>query len=133
LKRYLADTHAILWFSGGEARRLGRRARRVFDGLGDGRCAVLVSVVSVWEIALLHDDGAIRLPAGFSAWCDALASVEGMRIESLVVEDVEQARTLRGLVDPHDRLIAGTALRLNVELITADRRIRGDRRVRTLW
>jgi PIN domain nuclease of toxin-antitoxin system len=75
----------------------------------------------------------IRLPAGFSAWCDALDAVDGIRIEPLVLGDVEHARTLRRLVDPHDRLIGGTAARLNVPLMTADPRIRGEPRVRTLW
>ena len=94
---------------------------------------VLVSVVSLWEIAMLHDDAAIRLTAGFSAWCDALVSVEGLRIEPLLLGDVEEARALRGLRDPHDRLIGGTALRLSVELITGDARMRRETRLRTVW
>jgi PIN domain nuclease of toxin-antitoxin system len=36
------------------------------------------------------------------------------------------------LRDPHDRLIAGTALRLSVPLITADQRM-GSSAVRVLW
>jgi PIN domain nuclease of toxin-antitoxin system len=133
MKRYVADTHAVLWFAAGELRRLGCRARRVFSEIGTGRCEILVSVVSLWEIAILHDEGAIRLPAGFSAWCDGLAAVAGVRIEPLTRSDVEEARSLRGLRDPHDRLIAGSALRLGAALLTVDRRMRGDRRLRTIW
>ena len=133
MKRYLADTHTVLWFAGGEHRRLGRRARRAFAEADAGRSEILVSVVSLWEIAILHDEGAIRLPAGFSAWCDALSAVAGLRIEPLTRGDIDEARSLRGLPDPHDRLIGGTALRLGAVLLTRDRRMRGARRPRTAW
>ena len=133
MKRYVADTHAVLWFAAGELARLGRRARHALGNATSGRGEVLISVVSLWEIALLHDEGTIRLPAGFSAWCDALAAAVGIRIEPLTRGDVEAARSLRGLPDPHDRLIAGTAMRLGVPLLTADRRIRSDRGVQTVW
>jgi PIN domain nuclease of toxin-antitoxin system len=133
VKRFVADTHAVLWFVGGQRRLLGSRARRVFSELGTGRAEVLVSVVSLWEIAILHDEGAIRLPAGFTAWCDGLAAVAGLRIEPLTRGDVEEARSLRALRDPHDRLIAGTALRLAAPLVTADRRLRRHERLQTIW
>lgn len=133
MKRYLADTHAVLWFAGGQLRRLGSRARRAFAEADARRSEILVSVVSLWEIAMLHDEGSIRLPAGFSAWCDALSALAGLRIEPLTRGDVEEARSLAGLPDPHDRLIGGTALRLGAALLTADRRMRGERRLRTVW
>ena len=133
MKRYLADTHAILWFIGGALRQLGPRARRVFSDLGTGRAEILVSVVSLWEIAILHDEGTLRLPAGFSAWCDGLAALAGLRIEPLTCADVDEARALRGLRDPHDRLIGGTSLRIGAGLLTADRRMRSERRLHTVW
>jgi len=133
LKIYLADTHALLWYAGGQLERLGARARRIFARLGSGTCQIALSVVSLWEIALLHDEGKIRLRQGFSAWCDAVDATDGFRIEPLLRADVEEARSLRGLIDPHDRLIAGTAVRLAAPLITRDRRISRDTRVKTLW
>jgi PIN domain nuclease of toxin-antitoxin system len=75
----------------------------------------------------------VALPAGFSAWCDGLESVGGFRVEGLTRGDVEAARTLGSLPDPHDRLIAGTAVRLGVPLLTADVRIAASGRVPVLW
>ncbi len=43
-----------------------------------------------------------------------------------------EARSLRALADPFDRLIAGTALRLGVPLISADARIAASA-VKTVW
>jgi PIN domain nuclease of toxin-antitoxin system len=133
MKDYLTDTHALLWFAAGLQKRLGPRARRAFVGLATGQSRIAVSVITLWEVALLHDEGKIQLPAGYAAWCEALAMLHGIRIEPLLHGDVEEARTVRALVDPHDRLIAGTALRLGVPLITADRRIRAEKRLRAIW
>jgi PIN domain nuclease of toxin-antitoxin system len=75
----------------------------------------------------------IVLSAGFSAWHDALTQLPGVRIEPLFGDDIEEARGLRSLVDPFDRLIAGTALRLGVPLISRDRHIARERRLRVVW
>jgi PIN domain nuclease of toxin-antitoxin system len=133
VSQYLCDTHAVLWYAGGQRKRLGASAQRVFDAMTAGRSRIAVSVVSLWEIALLYDEGRLPLPAGFSAWCDALESLRGVEIVPLLRGDVEEARSLGALRDPHDRLIAGTALRLRVPLVTVDDRLRADRRLRTIW
>jgi PIN domain nuclease of toxin-antitoxin system len=133
MKGYVADTHVVLWFAAGERQRLGRKVRRIIDDLSSGRSIVSVSVVSLWEIAMLHDHGRIRLRAGFTAWSDALERLRGVSIEPLTRGDVEEARSLRELLDPHDRLIAGTSLRLGVPLLTADERMADHRRVVTIW
>lgn len=133
MNRYVADTHAVLWFASGQARRLGTRARRAFGGLGTGATEIILSVVSLWEVALLHDAGALQLPSGFAAWCDALEACPGMRTEPLLRNDVEEARALAVLRDPHDRLIAGTALRLGLPLLTRDHRLSAHGRLQTIW
>lgn len=130
VKRYLADTHAVLWFAG-KSPRLSTRARRVFSGLNVST-EISVSVVSLWEIALLHDQGRIRLTSGFTPFCDAMLAT-GFRIEHLEREDIEEARALASLVDPGDRLIAGTALRLGVPLLSADRRVRKTPNLEVVW
>lgn len=97
MKTYVADTHAVLWFAAGERRRFGRNGRRMVDGLRTGRSAIVVSVVTLWEIAMLHYEGAIRLTAGFTAWTDALENLQGVTIEPLSRRDVDEARTPRDL------------------------------------
>ncbi|HEX6274784.1 MAG TPA: type II toxin-antitoxin system VapC family toxin [Polyangiaceae bacterium] len=131
MKRYLADTHALVWFLS-QPVKLGRRAARVFDGLGV-TAEVHVSTISLWEVALLHDEGHLRLAEGFSAWCDALARVNGIRLEPLLPDDVEHARSLGALSDPSDRLIAGTALRLGVPMLSKDSRLRAERLLELVW
>ena len=131
MKRYLADTNALLCFLSAPA-KLGRKAERAFAALGT-TSEIHVSTISLWEVAMLHDEGHLRLDAGFSAWHAALTELPGVRIEPLVGGDIEEARGLRNLVEPFDRLIAGTALRLGVPLISRDRRIGKERRIRLIW
>ena len=100
--------------------------------LDRGTTEVVVSVVSLWEVALLHDQGKLRPAQGFSAWCDALEARPGLHVEPLLRADVEQARALRNLPDPHDRLIAGMALRLAVPLLTIDSRVTASG-IRVVW
>ena len=131
MKRYLADTHALIWFLSAPG-KLGRKARQAFGALGT-TSEIHISTISLWEVAALHNAGHLRLRAGFSAWHESLAGLPGIRIEALSGADVEEARSLRNLVDPFDRLIAGTALRLGVPLITRDGRVAKERRVRVVW
>lgn len=131
MKRYLADTHALIW-SFAAPKKLGSKAARVFETLG-GTSQVHVATVSLWEVAELYDLGRIRLPQGFSAWREALAAFPGIHVEPLLGEDIECARQLRTLLDPFDRLIAGTALRLGVPLLSCDRRLAKERRLRVVW
>jgi PIN domain nuclease of toxin-antitoxin system len=131
MKRYVADTHALVWFLSRPS-KLGRRAARVFEGLGV-TAEVHVSAISLWEVALLHDEGHLRLTEGFPAWCDGLASVRGIRLEPLLRDDIEHARTLGRLSDPSDRLIAGTALRLGVPMLSKDSSLKAEKGLRLVW
>jgi len=133
VKRYVADTHVLLWWLGGEQKRLGKQARQALAAATAGAAGLVLSVISLWEVALLYDEGKLSLPAGYSGWCDALASLPGVVIDPLTRAHIEEARTLRSLVDPHDRLIAATALHHQLPLLTADTRIRKEKRIRTLW
>jgi PIN domain nuclease of toxin-antitoxin system len=84
-------------------------------------------------IALLLERGRIRSRIDFGAWHDLIAAHPGLPIERLGWEDIREARGLTGLIDPFDRLIAGTALRLDVSLLTNDERMRRSGMVRTVW
>jgi PIN domain nuclease of toxin-antitoxin system len=131
MKHFVADTHALVWFFT-TRQRLGRAAARIFAAV-DVTAIVHVSAISFWEIALLCERGALRLPAGFSAWQNAVARLPGLEVEPLTIADVEEARSLVGLVDPADRLIAGTARRLGLPLISKDQRIKRHGRVAVVW
>jgi PIN domain nuclease of toxin-antitoxin system len=130
---YLADTHALLGHLCGRARSLGATAGRVLARAERGQGDVRVSVLSLWEAALLAERGRIRLNGGWNAWADAVARLPGLRVEDLTLDDVAHARAFPSLADPADRLIVGTALRLGATLLTADERITRSGVVPVAW
>jgi PIN domain nuclease of toxin-antitoxin system len=131
MKHFVADTHALLWFFLAR-QKLGRAAARLFAAI-DVTTTVHVSSITLWEVALLCERGDVHLNAGFSAWQNAVLHFPGLHVEPLMPEDVEEARSLAGLVDPADRLIAGTARRLGVPLISKDQRMKRHGRVPLVW
>ena len=111
----------------------GATARRVVIGARNGRDVVRVPTTCLFEIVLLTESGRIVPPAPFPDWRARLERERGFAIEPLTADDVEEARARPMLRDPSDRLIAGTAARLGVPLLTKDERIRASGRVRTVW
>jgi PIN domain nuclease of toxin-antitoxin system len=130
---YVADTHALVFFATGQLRRMSPRCRHIFRRAEEQRDLVHVPAVCFFEVALLLERGRIRSHIDFEEWHDLVAAHRGLPIERLVWDDVREARGLATLVDPFDRLIAGTALRLDVPLLTNDERIRNSGLVRTIW
>ena len=130
---YATDTHPLVFFASGDLRRMSPRCTRIFRRAEEGRDRVHVPVICFFELALLVERGRIRSRLDFDAWHDLVAARPGLVIEPLVWDDVREARGLAGLVDPFDRLIAATAVRLDVPLLTNDERVRGSGLVRTIW
>ena len=57
--RVLLDTHALLWWVSERGSRLSDRAREL---LSSGSTDVVISVASVWELAIKAGSGRIVLP-----------------------------------------------------------------------
>jgi len=76
--RLLLETHALLWFLAAD-RRLGARARQLIEAAEN---TVMISIVSLWEIALKSRVGKLRIDL------DALLNaVGGTDLERLDVKE----------------------------------------------
>jgi PIN domain nuclease of toxin-antitoxin system len=129
---YVADTHALVYYAFVRKPLLGKRAKNILDKAAIGETIVFVPSIVLWEISLLLKLGRIRLAQTFEQWCRSLDNKEGFSIVSLEWLDVKEARHLP-FPDPADCFIAGTALRLDVPLITRDRQIAESNLVQTIW
>ena len=111
----LLDTHALLWWVADDA-RLGLKARVL---IADPANRVLVSIVSLWEIAVKARIGKLR--ADVDAISHA-ADADGMEHLALTTEHL---RALQALPlhhrDPFDRFIIAAALDRNLPVVTVDR------------
>jgi PIN domain nuclease of toxin-antitoxin system len=117
----LLDTHAFIWVSDGDGRRVGRRARAAIDKAAT-RDALRVSAVSLFEIVALHVVGRLRLNRPVERWLDEALSMTGIRTTELGREIAIDAGFIprEALADPVDRIVAATARHLDATLMTAD-------------
>ena len=130
---FVTDTHPLVFFASGNLRQLSREADRIFRRAHEGRDHIHVPAICFFELALLLEAGRVRSTLPFEEWHALVASQAGFTIEALAFEDVREARALRALVDPFDRLIAAVAVRLDYPLITNDGRIGDSGLVRAVW
>ncbi len=119
---YVTDTHGFVYYSLKKKGRLGPKARRLYERAEAGKSLIYVPSIVLWEVALLAVEGDVEIPERFDHWCRRVEGSSGFAIQALEWMDVDGARGLP-FPDPYDCLIAGTALRLAMPLITKDETI----------
>lgn len=129
----VTDTHALVWYGAGEHRRLGREALRLFQRADAGEAAIYVPTVSLVEVSELVHLGRIDLGRGFTAWMDDLLASGTYLPADLTAEIVGVAERLFSIPERGDRLIAATALRMEVPLLTRDPGIGRAAGVEVVW
>ncbi len=120
----VTDTHALIWYLE-DSSRLGSCARAAFDACDRGEIAIYVPTICLVEILYLQEKG--RIPAHLNAELSAAleAGSTGLILVSLTPEVVDAVtRVPRSDVpDMPDRIIAATALHLDLPLISRDRAV----------
>jgi PIN domain nuclease of toxin-antitoxin system len=129
---FATDTHPVAYYASQKHSKLSQRTLRLFEDAVESKTAIYVPTPALWEIHKLVKDEVIELPMRFDHWCRDLDSRGSFIIEPLTWHDVAEARQLP-FRDPFDCLIAGTALRLGIPLITKDQVIVDSGLVETIW
>ncbi|WP_414568036.1 type II toxin-antitoxin system VapC family toxin [Nostoc sp. CCY 9925] len=129
----LLDTHIWLWWLH-TPEQLSERGRTLLT-IGENQNALIVSAISVWEIAVKHSNGKLPLPLPVNEWFALAKTRPGITIEPLDPLDAIASTQLPGDFhkDPADRIIVAIAYRRNIELMTCDQKILNYPHVKTLW
>ena len=131
--RAVADTHAVLWYLF-EQDRLSESAHRFMETIDVNGDFIAFSSITLVEVLYLCEKG--RLPVTFfTNLIDELESGVSCFVEAPLNREVAQSmqRVPRGEVpDMPDRIIAATAVALDVPLISRDHKITLSR-IRTIW
>ena len=129
----LLDTHAWVWFVSSP----DRLSQPAADAINDAilKKSVLISSISVWEVALLVKRNRLRLSIDVRDW---ITGSESLPFFSFVPIDNEIALKSVQLSpplpkDPADRIIIASAIVKGATLITKDNKIRTVPDVETLW
>ena len=115
--KLLLDTHAALWFLGGDE-RLGENARR---HLTDDSNLVLLSAAVVWEVAIKRSVGRLAVPEEY------LSLLLGAGVQTLAIS-VQHAAAVEDLPphhrDPFDRMLVAQAAIEGAALVSPDGALR---------
>jgi PIN domain nuclease of toxin-antitoxin system len=117
----LLDTHCWLWAQLGLVRRLSQAALKAIQN-AESEGGLRVSVISVWELAMLEKRGKLALPMDVRTWVEEALSKPGISVAPLTpeiaIESVHLPGELHG--DPADRMLVATARILGATLLTKD-------------
>ncbi len=114
--RFLIDTHVLIWFlQGDESLSLDKRSL-IIDGEND----VLVSIASLWGIAIKLSRGKLELTESLSSIAQRMQSeaIETFQIETSHL--VRLASLPFHHKDPFDRMIVAQSLDEGLPVITND-------------
>ncbi|CAG9204849.1 Ribonuclease VapC [Paraburkholderia tropica] len=125
------DTCALIYWLRGD-RALSEPARAAIDGALDGG-EVLISTISVLELAQFVENGRLALAMDTRRWLATLASLEGVRMVPVDTAIAVRATTLSPELPSSQRLVAATARTLGVPLVTPDARVRALTHLDTIW
>ncbi len=127
--RVLLDAHVFLWWSAADD-RLSDRAR---DVIQDGRNECMVSVASMWEIAIKDAKGDLELPEDVEDFIESRLARNRWTELPIARRHALRAASLPPIHrDPFDRILVAQSQIESIPLITTDAAItRYD--VETIW
>jgi PIN domain nuclease of toxin-antitoxin system len=91
------------------------------DGEREGN--LRISVISIWELAMLEKCGRVALPMNVRTWVEQALSKPGIAVAPLTPEIAIESGNLPGNElpgDPADRILVATARVLGAKLVTKD-------------
>ncbi len=121
---YLLDTHIWFWLVRGGEGRLASKVAMKLERASRSR-PLGVSVISVWEIAMLVKKGRVDLGLPVRDWIQSALDHRGFELialnEKIAIESCELPGDFHA--DPVDRFLVATARLTNAVLVTRDERV----------
>ncbi|MGH8704507.1 MAG: type II toxin-antitoxin system VapC family toxin [Burkholderiales bacterium] len=120
----LLDTHAWIWLRAGDTAGFRRSSLEAITQAAS-RSALRVSIISVWELAMLAAKGRVQLGIPTAEWVKAALAAPGLSVADLTADIAIEACHLPGRFhsDPLDRMIVATARLTGATLYTKDQSI----------
>jgi len=130
----VTDTHALIWYML-SSEKLSPKALAAFDQATTNGSFIYLSAISIVEIVYLVEKG--RLPTLVLQRLTEAIHNTNMNV-TVVPLDVEISLAIRqftraSVPDMPDRIIAATALHLNLPLITHDGKLLALTAIKTIW
>jgi len=129
----IADTHTVIWYLYDDT-RISEKAKKLIETNKEQGNQIGISIITLVEIVYLIEKGRIKKDA-FTKLNSELKDNQSVLVEipltnRIVIELAKIDR--KSIPDMPDRIIAATALHLNVPLLSRDGRIKISQ-VETIW
>ncbi|NEQ19083.1 MAG: type II toxin-antitoxin system VapC family toxin [Microcoleus sp. SIO2G3] len=130
----VADTHTLIWYIF-ELERLSETALTALEEAVNAGNPIYLSAISIVEISYLVEKGRLAqevLIRVFNALDDPNVGIVLAPLDRSISATVRQIDRIT-VPDMRDRIIAATALSLNLPLVTCDLKIRALTTIATIW
>jgi PIN domain nuclease of toxin-antitoxin system len=129
----LLDTHVWLWLLHDPGCLSDTANRLIADE--EGQKGLLVSAISVWEVAVKVSVQKLTLSLPIAEWYEQARTHSGTVIEPLNPLDAIASTQLSGEFhkDPADRILVAIAQRYSIPLVTCDAKILSYPDVEAVW
>ena len=130
---YLMDTHVWIWWHI-SPEKLSANVRDIIAAV-EGNDQLLLSAISVWELAKLVEKNRLRLSVGINVWVGQAFEMPQFRLLDLLPEiAIESTRLPQPFHDdPADQIIVASSRIYEATILTADRLILAYAHARSLW
>lgn len=124
MKAAVLDTHILVWWRS-DPSLLSRSQVRLLTEIETSHGDLVVSAISLWELAKLAKARRIASEGPSDLWLEEIEKHPMIRVEPLTARILATSVALENFHrDPADENIAATARCLGLPLITSDARIR---------
>jgi PIN domain nuclease of toxin-antitoxin system len=129
----LLDTCAIIW-DALDPSKLSRAAKEAIEQ-AHSHNALIMSDISLWEVAMLVKKGRLTVSASSTDILNLFLQSRSISVQSISPEIAELSVHFGAELnnDPTDRIIAATAVIHNARLVTADKNMLDNKLLDTVW
>ncbi|MEX1255130.1 MAG: PIN domain-containing protein [Dehalococcoidia bacterium] len=125
---YIIDTHALVWYLTDDA-KLSEQAASIIERSEHGDLTIAIPTIVLAELLTIVEKK--RAPLAMPRVLDWMISNTGVVVYSFDLMVFAELVRIGGGLDLHDRIIAATATRYGVPVITRDPALRNA--VRAVW
>ena len=129
----VVDTHIIIW-NAVKPEMLSQKAEKAISEAND-LDGIIFCEISLWEIAMLMHKGRFSIDIGYQEFLRLILESNKYVFYGITPEIAELSTDLFSAnnKDPADRIIAATSIIEKTRLVTADKKLRGSKKVATIW
>jgi PIN domain nuclease of toxin-antitoxin system len=115
--RIIIDTHVFIWY----IQNSDRLPRLVAAQINDSRNDILLSIASIWEMAIKQSTGKLNLGDAYASFIREQMKLNNIELLPVSLEHLEIVTTLPfHHRDPFDRLLIAQAIAEDIVIISAD-------------